>query len=302
MKFKLFKVGCAAAASILLLAGCSSGSTTASSNSSSGGGVNKQAPLYGELPARIQGTGKLLMGSQLSSPPVIYLDSDAKTVKGLNKDLADALSKELGVPIEFQQISFASLTPSLQTKKIDAIFDAFSDTAERQKTFDFIDYINNGLTYLVPKGNPESISTATGLCGKSLSGVRGTSLVAFLEAQAAKCAAEGKPELTVQQFATASDARLQVQTGKSAAFLGQTLNMEYLASTAGEGKIFDAVTDDSYPLELIGMAVNKSDAELRAVLQKAFQSIMDNGSYSSALKTYNQSRLAIAQPTINGGK
>lgn len=302
MKFKLFKVACAAAASILLLAGCSSGSTAASSSSSSGGGVNKQAPLYGELPANIKDEGKLVMGSQLSSPPVIYLDSDAKTVKGLNKDLADALSKELGVPIEFQQISFASLTPSLQTKKIDAIFDTFSDTAERQKTFDFIDYVNNGLTYLVPKGNPENISTATGLCGKSLSGVRGTSLVTFLEAQAAKCAAEGKPELAVQQFATASDARLQVQTGKSAAFLGQTLNMAYLASTAGEGKLFDAVTDDSYPLELIGMAVNKSDAELRAVLQKAFQNIMDNASYSSALKTYNQSKLAIAQPTINGGK
>lgn len=300
MKFKFFKVGCAVAASLLTLAGCSSG--TAAPNSSSAGGVDKQAPLYSELPANIKEAGRLRMGSQLSSPPVIYLDSDAKTVKGLNKDLAEALSKELGVPIEFQQISFASLTPSLQTKKIDAIFDTFSDTAERQKTFDFIDYVNNGLTYLVPEGNPENISTATGLCGKSLSGVRGTSLVAFLEAQAAKCAAEGKPELTVQQFASASDARLQVQNGKSAAFLGQSLNMAYLASTAGNGKIFDAVTDDSYPLELIGMAVNKSDAELRTVMQKAFRNIMDNGSYASALKTYKQSELAIAEPTINGGK
>lgn len=302
MKFELFRLGCAAAASLILVTGCSSGSATQPNSGSDAGGVNTKASLYSELPAKIKDAGKLTVGSQLSSPPVIYLDSDAKTVKGLNKDLADALGKELGVPIEFQQISFASLTPSLQTNKIDAIFDTFSDTAERQKTFDFIDYVNNGLTYLVPKGNPENISTASGLCGKTLSGVRGTSLVAFLEAQAAKCAAEGKPQLAVQQFATASDARLQVQNGKSTAFLGQTLNMPYVAKTAGDGKLFDAVTDDGYPLELIGMAVNRSDTELRGVLQKAFQHVIDKGAYSELMKTYGISSLSVEKATVNGGK
>lgn len=141
-----------------------------------------------------------------------------------------------------------------------------------------------------------------GLCGKTLSGVRGTSLVAFLEEQAAKCAAEGNPELTVQQFGSASDARLQVQTGKSAAFLGQTLTMGYLASTAGDGKIFDAVPDETYPLELIGMAVSKSDNELRDVLKKAFGNIIADGTYAELLAKYDQAEMAVQEPTVNGGK
>lgn len=304
MKFKFVQVACAAAAGALLLSSCA-GATEAEEVTGEGSAVNavnKEAPLYSELPANVRDAGKIIVGSQLSSPPVIYLDTDAKTIKGLNYDMATALSKELGVPLEFQQISFASLTPSLQSGKIDAIFDMFSDTAERQETFDFVDYIHNGLTYLVPKGNPEGVSTSGDLCGKTLSGVRGTSLVAFLEEQAAKCQAEGKSELVIQQFGSASDARLQVQTGKSAAFLGQTLTMGYLADTAGEGKIFDAVTDDSYPLELIGMAFSKKDNELRDALKSAFDNIMTNGTYGEVLAKYDRADLAVEEPAVNGGK
>lgn len=301
MKFKLFKLGCAATASMLLVAGCSAGSTPAASPDAAGG-VNKQAPLYSKLPAKIQESGKMVMGSQLASPPVIYFDSDAKTIKGLIKDLGDKVSEEVGVPIEFEQISFASLTPSLQSGKIDGIFDMFADTKSRQETFDFVDYIQNGLTYLVAKGNPEGISTSVGLCGKRVSGLRGTNFVASLVEQAAECEASGQPKLDVQQFATESDARLQVQNGKSDAFLGQTLNMSYLAKTAGEGKLFDAIADESYPLETTGIVVAKNDNQLRDTLAEALRNIMADGRYATILESYEQSKMALSEPTINGGK
>lgn len=268
---------------------------------SSTGSAAATAPLNAKLPEDIRAAGKLVVGSQLSSPPIIFLQDDGKTVDGVNKKLADELATELGVTVEFQQISFASLTPSLQSGKIDAIFDMMSDNAERQKTFDFVDFIHNGLTYLVKKDNPRKIGSAADLCGESVAGVRGTSLVTYAESASAQCTAAGHQPIEVLQFASASDARLQVQNGKCAAFLGQTPIMLYLAQNANNGNAFSTVVDDDYPTETIGIAVAKDDSALRDVLREAVQNLIASGRYRKILQEYGLAELGLAEATVNAG-
>ncbi len=265
------------------------------------GVVSEEAPLYDALPEDVRKAGVITVGSQLASPPIAYLEDDAETASGVNVDLAEQLSEELGVQIAFQQASFDSLTPSLTSGKIDAIFDMMGDTAERQATFDFIDFMHNGLTYLVPQGNPDAIASVADLCGKSVSGVRGTSLVTYAEEASAQCEADGAEPITVNQFASASDARLQVQNGKSAAFLGQTPIMLYLADNADGGEAFDAVIDDAYAVETVGIAVAKESTQLRDAIQRGLQIIIDNGDYAGVLEEYGLAELELADATVNAG-
>lgn len=303
MSFRTLRLGLTAGVTVALLAGCgtSSGGTSSSGGAKKDSSVNTRAALYSSLPASVKKAGKIVAGSQLASPPVIYLKDDGKTVAGVNFDLAQALSTQLGVPIAFQQTSFPALTPSLQSGKIDAAFDLMSDNAERQKTFDFVDFVHNGLTYLVRAGNPQHINKVSDLCGKSVAGVQGTDLVSYAQTASKKCAAGGKKPIKVLQFTSASNARLQVQNGKCAAFLGQTPIMLYLAKTAGKGKTFAAVIDHAYPTETIGMAMAKNDTQLRASLQKALQALIKNGTYRKVLDKYGLGDLAVSKATINAG-
>lgn len=286
-----------------LLAACGGGdaATAGEDGGATAGSVSEAAPLYDALPADVREAGVLTVGSQLASPPIVYLEADAETVSGVNVDLAEQLSEELGVPITFQQTSFDALTPSLTGGKIDAVFDMMGDTEERQATVDFVDFMHNGLTYLVAEGNPDGVETVADLCGRTISGVRGTSLVTYAEEASAQCEQDGAEPITVKQFASASDARLQVQNGRSTAFLGQTPIMIYLADTTSDGGVFDAVVDESYPEETVGMAVAKDSTELRDVLQQALQAIIDNGDYAAVLEEYGLGDLAVDEATVNAG-
>jgi len=297
---KLRTVTALTATCVLALTAC--GAAPGASSTAASPGVNRSAPLYKSLPESVRKAGKLVVGSQLASPPIAFLAEDAKTVKGVNKDLADQLSKQLGVPVQFSQYAFPGLQPALTSKKIDAVFDLMDDTPTRQQTFDFVDFIVDGFTILVKDGNPAGVNSIADLCGKTVSIVTGSTAIPVVEAQSGKCTAEGKQTLTVKQFQKASDARLQVQSGKMTAFFGATPVMLYLADNAEGGKAFDAVQGEIYGKTVAGMAVRKDDTALRDSLVKAYSAIMEDGSYTQVLAKYGLQDLALDKPTVNGGK
>lgn len=265
------------------------------------GSLDEKAPLYDRLPEGVSKAGKLVMGSQLASPPIIAVQDDGQTISGVNVDLAAELSGVMGVPVEFIQVPFSGLIPALDTGKIDGVFDLMSDTAERRDSVDFIDFMSNGLTLLVSKGNPKDVVSVKGLCGKNVAGVRGTGFVAYAESMSQACIDAGEAAIDVKQYASAADGRLQVQTGAVAAFLGQTPIMLYLASTVDDGNTFDTVIDPDYPPELTAIAVSKDRTDLRDLLRDAFAELIKNGQYAAVLDKHGMSDLALPEVTVNAG-
>lgn len=118
----------------------------------------------------------------------------------------------------------------------------------------------------------------------------------------AQCSAHGKPAIKNLQYAQPSDARLQVQTGHVAAFLGNSPVMVYLAKTAGGGTVFDVVPGQEYQHVPLGIGIPKSDTVLRDALQKALGTLMKNGTYLAILKKYGVEGGALSTPAINGGR
>jgi polar amino acid transport system substrate-binding protein len=258
------------------------------------------AALFGAAPSRA--ADEIAAGSLTNSPPMIAYASDGTTLQGMIVDLAAAMSKQMGRTIVFKPMAFPALIPALQAKSIDIAFTVMNDTPEREQVLDFVDFFNFGTKLLVKKGNPEHVESLETACGKTVSTVQGSTQIKLAEGMSAECTKAGKPPITIMQYAQPSDARLQVQTGRVAAFLGNSPVMVYLAKTAGDGTVFDVVANHEYQPVPIGIAVPKSDTALRDQLKKALDAVIADGTYLKILQKHGLEGGNIGSATINGGK
>ncbi|MDQ2733780.1 MAG: ABC transporter substrate-binding protein [Pseudomonadota bacterium] len=241
-------------------------------------------------------------GSLTNSPPMISYAADGSTLQGMIVDLAAAMSKQMGKTIAFKPMAFNALIPALEAKSIDVAFTVMNDTPEREQVLDFVDFFNFGTKLLVKKGNPEHVESLETACGKTVSTVQGSTQIKLADDMSAACVKSGKAAITVMQYAQPSDARLQVQTGRVAAFLGNSPVMVYLAKTAGDGTIFDVVANHEYQPVPIGIAVPKANTALRDQLKKSLAALIADGSYMKILQKHGLEGGAIPSAAINGGK
>ncbi len=241
-------------------------------------------------------------GSITNSPPMISYASDGTTLQGAIVDLAAAMSQEMGRrKIVFESIPFNGLLPAMEAKRIDIVFSLMNDIPEREKLIDFVDFFDLSTMLLIRKGNPQKVESLETMCGLTVSTVQGSTQIGLVDAASAKCTAAGKASIQNLQYAQPADARLQVQSGRVAAFLGNSPVMVYLAKTAGEGKIFDVVPGHVYQPVPLGIGVAKTNTQLRDALQKSLNALIANGSYRKILEKHGVESGAVSSATINGG-
>jgi polar amino acid transport system substrate-binding protein len=260
------------------------------------------AALAAVLVAPALAADDIVAGSLTNSPPMIAYASDGTTLQGMIVDLADALSRQLGRRIVFKAMAFPAILPALEAKSIDIAFTTMNDTPEREQVVDFVDYYNFGTMLLVKKGNPEGVQSLESACGKTVSTVQGSTQIKLAEDMSAACVKSGKPPIQVLQYAQPADARLQVQNGRVAAFLGNSPIMIYLAKTAGDGTVFEVVAGHEYQQIPVGIAVPKSSTALRDELKKALDALIANGTYRGILAKHGLEGGALKEAVINGGK
>jgi polar amino acid transport system substrate-binding protein len=286
-----------AAVAALALSACG-GSSSGDNPTISASGTG--APLAASLPQAVRDAGVLKVGSDVAYAPVEFFDTDNKTVIGIDPDIAKALEAQLGIKLTFQNATFDGLITSLRSKRIDLIMSAMSDTPERQKSIDFVDYFSAGTSILVKKGNPNKINGLDDFCGKTIALQRGTTQEDVAKAQTTKCKAAGKP-LKVLAFDRDTEALLQVKQGRAVADMNDFPVAAYSAKTSGGGNDFEVV---GAQLEAgpYGIGVRKEDTAIRDALQKAMQAIIDNGEYAKVLEKWNVKQGAVTTATVNGGK
>jgi polar amino acid transport system substrate-binding protein len=286
-----------AAVAALALSACG-GSSSGDNPTISASGTG--APLAASLPQAVRDAGVLKVGSDVAYAPVEFFDTDNKTVIGIDPDIAKALEAQLGIKLTFQNATFDGLITSLRSKRIDLIMSAMSDTPERQKSIDFVDYFSAGTSILVKKGNPAKINSLDDFCGKTIALQRGTTQEDVAKAQTTKCKAAGKP-LKVLAFDRDTEALLQVKQGRAVADMNDFPVAAYSAKTSGGGNDFEVV---GAQLEAgpYGIGVRKEDTAIRDALQKAMQAIIDNGEYAKVLEKWNVKQGAVTTATVNGGK
>lgn len=286
-----------AAALLAALGGCGSGSGAGTEAPAAAG---ESAPLFSALPEEYQQSKEVVVGSDIAYAPMEYYDTDGTTVLGLDKDLSDALSEQLGVDFVWKNATFDGLITQLGSGRIDIVMSGMSDTPERQQEVDFVDYYRAGAMLLVKKGNPEGLTSIADLCGRTVAVQRGTTQEVYAKEQSTQCEAEGAAPIELLSFDRETEAMLQVKSGRADAGMQDYPVASYNASTSGGGEDFEVVGEqiEAGPL---GIAVGKEDTELRDAIQQALQAVIDDGTYERLLEKYEVPLGAVDQATVNGG-
>jgi len=269
-----------------------------------GGGGNKalsgiSAPskddkIAAEVPQSLASKGTVTVASDASYPPMEYFASDNKTVIGADVDIGTAIGDVLGLKFNFVNAGFDGIIPGLKAGKYDIGMSSFTDTKEREKTVDFVNYFTAGILWASPAGKTVDPNNA---CGLTVA-VQSTTYEQTdeLPAKSKACTKAGKKPLKLLPYENQDDATNAVVLGKAAAMSADSPVTAYAIKQSG-GKLQEAgQITDAAPY---GWPIAKGSS-LSQAMQKALQTLMDNGTYDQICTKWGVQSGEIKTATVNG--
>jgi len=238
------------------------------------------------LSVLLLGTGTLQaadlrVGVEGAYPPFSWKESDG-TLKGFDIEIAEAICAEMGRNCVLVEQDWDGMIPALLAKKFDAIVASMSITEERKKRVDFSDkYYDTPARFIGKEGSGLKISKSD-LAGKRIGVQRGTTHQCFLEKMF--------PDSELVLYATQEEVFQDLAIGR--------IDLQFSDAIAGDdgflktdaGKGFGFVGGDFNDPEChgtgVGIAVRKSDTDLRKELNAAIKAIRANGVYQKINAKY----------------
>jgi polar amino acid transport system substrate-binding protein len=283
-----------AVAAALALTGCASNSEGSGPTGTVSNTVGKQADLAALVPANIKSAGKLIVGVNVPYSPNEYIQNGK--VVGFDVDLMDATAKVLGLTTEYRQAAFEKIVPSVKAGTFDIGMSSFTDTKEREKTDDFVDYFSAGILWAAPKGKTVDPTNACGLTVSVQSTT--TEQLDELPALSKACTKAGKKPIKILAYTSQDDATNAVILGKSDAMSADSPVTAYAIKQSG-GKLVQA--GEIREAAPYGWPVKKGSS-LAAAMQKALQTLIDDGTYHQICTKWGVQTGEIKTATINGAK
>jgi polar amino acid transport system substrate-binding protein len=273
-----------------------SNSTPSSSSSSSSSSSQTVDPaLAAKVPQKIKDAGKIVVGSDASYAPNEFIDTDGKTVVGMDVDLFNAVAAKLGLKAEFQNAGFDTIILGVKSGKYDVGVSSFTINDERKKSVNMVSYFNAGTQWAVKKGNPKKVDPDNA-CGLSIGVQKGTVQIDDLTARSKKCTAAGKPAIKQIIDADQSKVTASVISGKSDAMLADSpVGLYAVKQTGGQlealGDIYDAAP--------YGFVVPKDQTDFAQAIADALKAMGTDGSYKAILTKWGNDTGAITNFAVN---
>jgi ABC-type amino acid transport/signal transduction systems, periplasmic component/domain len=281
------------AAAALMLTGCVNNEAGGPSGSSdTATATTKDAAAIALLPAAIKKVGTIQVGVDATYPPNEYKDSNGNAI-GWDIDLFNAVSAKLGVKAVYNIAGFDTIIPNITGRKYDVGVSSFTDTADREKQVDFVNYYSAGILWASPKGKTVNPDNACGLKVAVESGT--TEEQAEVPAKSTACTKAGKAAIQILKFDGQDQATNAVVTGQADAMSADSPITDY-AIAKSNGQL--QVAGKTFEVAPYGIAVDKG-SKLADAIQKAFQSIVDDGTYKKILDKWGVADGGLKTITIN---
>jgi polar amino acid transport system substrate-binding protein len=281
---------------LLIASGC--GSDTTHTDGPAASAATFDQALHDRLPASILTRGSVRVGGGDPYPPASFFAPDGRTVVGFEPDLAAAMGRVLGVRFEFVNVDFTDLLARLNSHKIDIAMASMTDTAEREKHADFVNYFQAGTSIVVQRGNPHGISGLKDLCGKVVAVEEETTQVDLLQRTQKDCARE---RIDIRTYGDNASALVQLRTGRAVAILSDYPPAVHVSTDQRTSAHYQLVSSTQYEPSPYGIAVAKDQTELRNVLRDALERVMRSGDYADVLQRWGVPSGALESATINAG-
>jgi len=253
-----------------------------------------------DAPERIKKAGKLVVATQPNYAPISYKDPATNQLMGFDVELGDAIAKELGLKIEWQETAFAQMISSLVTGRVDIVMAGMSDLPGRREQVDFVDYLKSGAQFYTAQANAATIKTPVDLCGKKVGASRSTNWPAQIEDWSKQnCVAKGRPAITVVGTEGSIDARTQLKSGRLDGGVQGSETLTYFQKLEPNTYV---IIGPAFTESLMGIPTPKTEPQLRDAVKGALERLQKNGTYDRIAAKYGLSDNKLSPIAINQGK
>lgn len=211
---------------------------------------------------------KIVAGMDDTFAPMGFRD-DSGNIVGFDVDIAKAISKEIGIPIEFKPIDWAGKETELSSGRIQCIWNGLSVTPEREKILVFSKpYMDNAQVYVVLADS--DIKTMDDLKGRKLS---------IQESSTAQLQLDKREELKksfadIKAYPDFSACFMDLESRRCDAILGDTCLLEYyMAKKPGVFRELPGIlSKDSF-----AVGIKKDNKELQKILNEGIDKVIQSG-------------------------
>jgi polar amino acid transport system substrate-binding protein len=252
------------------------------------------------VPERIKKSGKLVAATQPNYAPISYKDPATNQLMGFDIELGEAIAKELGLKIEWQETAFAQMISSLVTGRVDIVMAGMSDLPKRREQVDFVDYLKTGAQFYTSQADAATIKTPADLCGKKVGASRSTNWPAQIEEWSKQnCVAKGHPAITVVGTEGSIDARTQLKSGRLDGGVQGSETLLYFQKLEPSTYV---ILGTAFTESLMGIPTPKTEPQLRDAVKGALDRLQKNGTYGQIAAKYGLSANELSPITINQGR
>ena len=228
--------------------------------------------------AEIKKRGVLSTATEMQFPP--FDISDNGTYKGLNRDLVDAVGKEMGLKVTYLDLPWTSVLPGLEAKKFDLCIAPVTITKERMKRYAFTVPIADATAALMKRADDKSITKPEDIAGKTVGGQKGTAQVAQLKEFAAKLP---KP-VEVKEYVDNNQSYADLAAGRIDASVNSFPNLAYAAAQRSDS--FAMVTPPFGQPTYFSWVGRLDDKTLIDAINAAILKVTADGTMATIQKTW----------------
>lgn len=213
----------------------------------------------------------MYVGTNAEFEPFEYRESG--NIVGFDIELVNEIAKLINKEIEIEDMAFDGLLPALQTKKIDLIIAGMTATEERKKNVNFSEPYYKSQQAMVVHKEENNIKTFDDLVGKEVGVVLGYTGDLIVSEIA---------DVRVQRYNATSEAIMGLKAQKVQVVV---LDYEPAKNYSAQNPELKLVETDSASEEY-AIAIRKEDTQLLEDINKALNTLKENGTYETLLNKY----------------
>jgi len=227
---------------------------------------NQSQPAEENSWERVKKAGKIVAGLDDAYPPMGYRDEQGNLI-GFDIDMAKEISKRIGVEIVWQPTVWDTVIPSLKAKKFDIIISGMNITEERLKEVNFAGPYGKAGQAIIVRADDNTIKTLADVKPGRLGTQSGSTGYTY-------AIANGFKDDQMKLYKEFPLAFKDLEIGRIDAVLVDAFNVKaFLDKQPGVFKATGEILGD----DAIGIAVRKEDKELLDELNKAIDSMKQDG-------------------------
>ncbi|MBP6062573.1 MAG: amino acid ABC transporter substrate-binding protein [Fusobacteriaceae bacterium] len=232
---------------------------------------------------RVQKKGELVVGLDDTFAPMGFRDEKGEII-GFDIDLAKEVGKRMGVKVKFLPCDWDGIILSLNSKKIDVVWNGMTITEKRKEQINFSKPYFTGEQVIITRGESE-IKTPSDLKGKVVGLQMGSSSYFALEKNRIF-----KEIKEVKNYPENVSALLDLKAGRVDAVIVDSMVGNYYITKENEKsakKIYKTLeTPITVEPEYIGVGIRKSDIDLKERIDKEIKNMKEDGTYDVIYKKW----------------